>query len=147
MGAELIIDVMELPLGTLNVPEVEATRILMLSRIPTLDNEVLEGVLEQWTGDTPETWEMYNDGYWAPAVRERLTEAVNNLFGEDPRRDSQFWLIGGSDSPFGKSATQPVWVLISGGTSWGDVTESFDDSCLIRIANLNAPFKLSKSGL
>ena len=58
MGAELIIDVMELPLGTLNVPEVEATRILMLSRIPTLDNEVLEGVLEQWTGDTPETWEM-----------------------------------------------------------------------------------------
>lgn len=110
MGADLILTWADLPVqpaaddesGDFITPNVA----LLHERIAAASDEALTSVYEEWQGEDPDD----DEGDWRAETRARLVEAVNELLVEGSRDMTYAFMHG-------------LWVVIAGGTSWGDSFE------------------------
>ncbi len=111
MGADLILTWADLPVQPQGNDDAEdflsANVALLLERIAAASDKALTSVYEEWQGEDPDD---DDDGDWRAETRARLVEAVNELLVEGSRDMTYAFMHG-------------LWVVIAGGTSWGDSFE------------------------
>lgn len=107
MGADLILTWADLPIQPEGdqPPDLEGNIALLLERIETATDDQLVSAYEEWQGEDPD-----EDEPWQNEMKARLKGAVTELL-VDGSRDMTFALIHGR------------WMILAGGTSWGDSFE------------------------
>lgn len=126
MGADLILTWADLPYQPAGDDDsgdfITANVAILHERIASASDAALADVYEEWQGEDPDDAE----GDWRAETRARLTEAVDELLVEGSR-DMTFAFMHG------------VWVVIAGGTSWGDSFEPMQALDLLLAGDLMGP--------